>query len=260
MNLGRGMRAGVFYWKTAMLRFDVRSNLKGVIRQMQGFEREVKTATAKALTFTAEAVQAAEVEKMKQVFDRPTPYTLKSLRKSSASANSLEAAVYFKDPAQGGDHYLKVQIDGGDRPQRRSEKRLGPWMFGYRYMMPGLGASLDGYGNLRGSVYTQVFSQLGALNPGDNQTAGSKARHAKAGTARYFVAKPGGHLRAGVWQRVGQRHVKPILAFTSKAHYRPRFPFYVYGQQVAERVFPEKYDKAIEAEMRKAFARQAALI
>ncbi len=243
----------------SMFTLDVRSNLKGVLRKLQGFEKEVATATAKALTFTAEAVQAAEVQKMKEVFDRPTPFTLNSLRKSSASPNNLEAAVWFKDNLTSAQHYLQVQIDGGERPQRRSEKRLAPWMNGYRYMMPGAGAPLDGYGNMRGSLYTQIFSQLGALNKGDNQTAHSKAKHGRKNTAQYFVAPANGKLKAGIYQRVGARGVKPIMIFTSKAQYRPRFPFYTLAQQVAEQVFPEKFDKAIEREMNKAFNRHTPL-
>jgi hypothetical protein len=239
-----------------MLTFDVRSNLKGVVKQLQGFEKEVTMATAKALTFTAEVVQASEIDKMKEVFDRPTPFTTKGLFKKTANTRDLTASVYFKDFAGKGvpaGRYLLPQIEGGERKAKSTERRLLPFMSGYKFAMPGQGAALNAYGNMSGSTLVQIMAQIGVLNAGDNETLKSKARNKRQAKARYFIPPAGSPLKPGVYRR-DSSGIKPMLIFTSKAQYKPRFSFYSHGLAVAERVFPEKYDKAIEREMRKAFS------
>src|SRR3990167_4972739 len=77
---------------------DVRSNLKERIAQLTTLERQfLPIATAKALTFSAEAAKDGLYESMTRVFDRPTRFTLNSLRLKTANTRDQTAAVYLRD-------------------------------------------------------------------------------------------------------------------------------------------------------------------
>ena len=99
--------------------------------------------------------------------------------------------------------------------------------------MPASGAPLDRHGNIRGSEYVRILSELKAFPETGyiaNITARSAARKQKAGRMRnYFAVKPGkksgGATVPGVWRRIGQNRIRPILLFTKQPHYTPRLPF-----------------------------------
>ena len=239
-----------------MITLDVRSNLKGIIRQLNSFERQfVPIATAKALTFTAETVRDAQQWKMHRVFQNPVKWTWNSLYIMPATVRDPVAGVYFKDWASKGvpaGRYLYWQINGGTRQTKSTERKLYPFMAGHRFVMPGAAANLDASGNLSGGTYTKILSQVRALGNYQDQTPASRKRNKRKGGAEYFVPKPGSGLKPAVYKRVG-RKIVPMLVFTSKAHYRPRYPFYEFGVAVARAKFPVHFEKQLEREIRKAF-------
>jgi hypothetical protein len=239
-----------------VITLDVRSNLKGIIRQLNSFERQfVPIATAKALTFTAETVRDAEQWKMTRVFDRPTKYTIDSMWIKWATVKDPVAAVYFRDFAPKGTpagKYLYHNIHGGTREIKASERKLAPFMAGHRFLMPGAAIALDGHGNIPRGEMTRILSQVKALGNGQNQSIASKKRNRKKTGPQYFWPKPGSGLKPGIYKREG-RNIKPALVFVSRAHYRPRFPFYEFGIAVARAKFPDHFDRQLAREMQKAF-------
>lgn len=64
-------------------------------------QRQIPYATATALTRAAQGLMDRLRDEMRVVFDRPTPYTLNSLRMVPARKDRLEARVWFKDEADG---------------------------------------------------------------------------------------------------------------------------------------------------------------
>lgn len=78
-------------------------------------QRKVVRATAIALTKTAQQAQKGAISAMQQVFDRPTPYTLRGTRVKPAKYESLQASVEFKTDVSKG---------------TQAEKYLGPEVFG----------------------------------------------------------------------------------------------------------------------------------
>lgn len=239
-----------------MITLDVRSNLKGIIRQLNSFERQfVPIATAKALTFTAETVRDAQQWKMHRVFQAPVKWTWNSLYIKPATVRDPVSGVYFKDWASKGvpaGRYLYWQINGGTRQTKSTERKLYPFMAGHRFVMPGAAAQLDASGNLSGGTYTKILSQVRALGNYQDQTPASRKRNKRKGGAEYFIPKAGSGLKPAVYKRIGRRIV-PMLVFTTKAHYRPRYPFYEFGIAVARAKFPVHFEKQLEREMRKAF-------
>jgi hypothetical protein len=151
-----------------MMRLEMRDNIDKIVREMRGLSKsKVPIAAAKALTFTAERVQAAEKAELERVFDRPTRWTLNSVFKRSATTSRLFARVWIKDEASSGvpaSKYLPVHIDGGNRPHKRFEKALIHYglMPADMYAVPGRRARMDGNGNISRGQIVQILSALGA--------------------------------------------------------------------------------------------------
>ncbi|MBG1232984.1 hypothetical protein [Aestuariivirga litoralis] len=242
-----------------MLSLSVSSNIAEVKRGMLRAEREVlPLATAKALTFAAEAGQKAIKASMTEVFDRPTAYTLNATYIKAATVGNPEAHVYLRQFGGKGvsaDRYLLPEIDGGVRHQKSSERQLGPLMRGMRFAIPADLVPRDGYGNVPGRVFTQILSQLRVSSDAmQNQTAGSKRRGKAKGREEYFIPPPGSPLRAGVWKRMG-RNVMPVLIFADHANYKRRLNFYGVGMAAARDAFPVKLEEQLSRELARVLPR-----
>lgn len=215
-------------------------------------QRRLDAAVATALTRTAVATKDAMRQMMPRVFDRPTPYTLNSLRVETATAARPVARVWLKDDLAGSGtpatKYLLPQVQGGGRGTKRLEVALraaGALPDGW-FVTPGDGASLDAYGNVSRGQIVQVLSQLRIqLVAGSMRNMSLDARRAlraqrRAG-GRFFVVRPGGRLQPGIYQRefIG-RNVTPVFVFVRRAQYRKRFDFYGLARTVvADRLQPE---------------------
>jgi hypothetical protein len=244
------------------MKISIRHDLDELVRHRRDDARRIKLAAAKALTFTAERAKAELEREMARVFDRPTPYTMRSLRMRSATPARLEAWVWFKDEAFKGTpatRYLAPQVYGGPRPMKRMEQALrsaGALPAGY-FVVPGGGAKLDGFGNIARSQVVQVLSQLRAQRGGGYESrisADSKrrARAIKRAGGAFFVGRPGGgRLPLGVWQSKRFAHgsaVVPILIYVRQPQYRKLLDFFAIGQRVAAREFPRLFEAAVARE------------
>jgi hypothetical protein len=229
-------------------------NIAGVIARLNDIERRhVPFATALALTRTAQEVRKAEVEEMKRVFDRPTPFTLNSLYLKAATKADLTAKIWLKDISGRAEHYLIPEIFGGARRLKGFERLLmrkgllpPGWM-----AVPGAAAKLDAYGNISGGQMIQILSALKALGEqgyAANRTKAS-AKRRRGKQAELFVGRPGGgRLPNGVWQRFRFAHgsaIKPILIFIRGPRYQQRFDFFGVGKRVTAVIFPGIFDQAL---------------
>lgn len=226
-----------------MITIDIRSDIDRAIRSLNEVQkRHVPFATALALTRTAQKVKEAEIAEMRRVFDRPTPFTLRSLFLKRATKQQQVAIVGIKDyPRHTG--YFKPQVYGGTREPKAFEqllRRAGILRPG-RFAVPGAGARLDRYGNMRGGQITQILSALHASRDPAANRSNSPRSGRKARRAAYFV---GGQPR-GVWQRLGGRRVVPVLVFIASPRYGPRFRFYEVGKRVVAHEFSGQFARAL---------------
>lgn len=247
-----------------MFSINVTSNVQEVIRKLSDLQKEqVPFALAHALTMTAQRVKDAQVREMRDVFDRPTPYTLDSLFTRPATKTNLTAFVWLKSDTSKGtpaDKYLMPQIKGGERRLKRFEKalqRVGALPPDY-VAVPGEAAKLDSYGNMsRGQIvqilsYFQAFPEAGYRA---NITAARKVRLARGSRAKqgiaYFVGRPGGgKAPLGVWQRTqfaAGSAIKPVLIFVPAARYEKLFDFYYVAQQTIERDLLPQFAASLQA-------------
>jgi hypothetical protein len=197
---------------------------------------------------------AAEME---EVFDRPTSFTKKGVRVAwiTKDPDAWAYRVFLNEWAGKGTapvKYLYPEVEGGQRNETRFERAL---RFAGRLpagmgVVPGQGAPMDAYGNVRNGFHSTVLSMLRAsTDPFQNQTEKSKKRKARPYQAKLFVGRPGGgRLPLGIYQRLGMR---PLFIFVKgRPSYTKRLRFHELVQWVFETKLQSEFQKAFADAMR----------
>lgn len=228
-------------------------------QQLAGFsQRRLQAAVATALTRTAHEIRADVQREMEAVFDRPTQYTLRSVRVKPATAANPVAEVYISQAKAARDPspavVLKPQVEGGTRGTKGLElalQAIGALPAGWK-VVPGQGARLDPYGNVSRGLAQQVIAQLRQVYvPTGPINARRYAKAVRRTGGRYFVVRPGGKRQPGVYiADVVGRNAVPAFVFVSRANYRKRLDFYGVAQR--------RVAQSIGTQVRRAIADSAA--
>lgn len=208
--------------------------------QLQGFsDRRLRAAVATAITRTAVAVRSQWRQQLQADLDRPERLTLAAPISTLARADTMTATVSLRDQMRGGNgaispaEYIATQELGGDRRLRKFERALvaaGAMPAGSR-AVPGEGAALDGYGNVRRQQIVQVLNQLagGVVVDGYRRViSGSAAKRTKAAgrAGRAYFAVPvrrGSGLPAGIYARGTMgKPLRAVFFFVSGVRYPRR--------------------------------------
>lgn len=153
-----------------MLDIDIRTNLREMQRRMTLLEVEqIPYATALALSSLAGEVKDAEVASMATAFDRPTPFTQRSMGIVPARKDRLYAKIYIKDIAA---EYLEPFEFGGPHVLGQKQGLLKP-----------VGQGTNAYGNLSQGTVARLSGRANVFIGG--------------------VETKGGKTIRGVWERVG---------------------------------------------------------
>lgn len=248
-------------------------------------DRRFAAGLATSLTRTATAIKAAQQAEMRDVFDRPTQFTLGAVFAQPARADKLEARVGIAD-SSGGQRppisWLHWQITGGLRTPKAFERalmRAGAMPDDMR-AVPGRFARLDAYGNISAGQIRQILSQLrielssGATSAlprvlaSDNKATRQAKQRRIAGAYKraggQFVAFPRGRgkLKSGIYQvrstGFGRTDPKPVLIFVSKAQYEAeRYDFHYVSQLAYSRNIDVQIVAAMQDQLRRWAAKQA---
>lgn len=218
------------------VRADTSDLERKISKLVRDSERQIRFATAVALTRTARAVPPVASKEIKSAFDQPKPFTSepRAFFTQRATKARQYSVVGLKD-AQA--RYMRFGIGGGDRVPKGFERKLSGmgilppgWI-----ATPGAGAPLDGHGNIPLRALNKI---IGALQKGGTGRTG-----------RLFVVRPGDtnprtkHLHPGIYQ-ARERQLTPILLFSKSAGYQPRFDFLGIVQKVKAETFPEEFRRA----------------
>ncbi|WP_246789267.1 hypothetical protein [Acetobacter nitrogenifigens] len=226
-------------------------------------EKEVPNATAAALNRLAKGASLQVRDRMEEVFDRPTPFTLKGFYAKPARANDLEAWVATRDYAPKGSpaiRYLGPQIRGGRRDMKGIERALSP-LSGGQFILPGKDAPLDQYGNISRGVLVQIMSRLSVMRDSTaNISSKTAARLAKAGKnvkgqkSEYFIGRERGNGRpTGVYKLVGPGKVAQILKFVAKP---PTYKAVLPVEQIVQDTIARRAGRIAQEEIIKAFQKR----
>jgi hypothetical protein len=215
-------------------------------------ERNTRFAVVVSLTRTAWKARGALVSEMKQVFDRPTRFTLNSLSVHPATMEKPEARVWFKPmPRFEGHHYVEPHVFGANgRILRRFEKHLqrtGQMPSGW-YAVPGEAVKLDAHGNIPASQYVRILSVLNAFPEGGylmNRTAASIRRRMASGKAPIdLVVLRSGPRGPGIYVRDG-RDLKQLIGYVPRVAYRKRFDFFGVAAKAVATELPTQFRRAL---------------
>lgn len=243
-----------------MIEIGVKVRTEELTRDFSIFEKQqVPWALSLTIARLGNQSRDAVVESMDEVFDQPTPFTRKGVRVAwiSRDKDNLQFRVFLNEWASKGTapvKYLFPEVEGGPRNETRFERALrfaGRLPAGMS-VIPGQGAPMDGYGNVRNGFHSTVLSKLGAsTDPYQNQTGKSKKRKGRPYVGDLFVGRPGGgRLPLGIYQRLG---VRPLFIFVpTRPNYRKRLPFYELVQRVYDTRFDPEFQKAFQEAMRTA--------
>jgi hypothetical protein len=246
-----------------LVQISIKSNVREISKSLSLVEREqVPYATMWTIARLGNLAREAVVSDMDKVFDRPTPNTKKGVRVAWVTKNEADPVfkIFLNEWAKKGTPqatYLYPEVEGGERNETRFERALrfaGVLPAGMA-VVPGKGAPLDRYGNVKNGIATSVLSQVQAnahSGVNENETVRSRKRAGK-NRARYFVGRPGGgRLPLGIYQRLAHG-VKPIFIFVGRRPtYRPRLPFYALVQAVVDAQFEGIFRAALDQAMRTA--------
>jgi hypothetical protein len=229
------------------LTYKITSNVDVAVEQLQFYEKQIPFANALALTRTAQTVKKLQVREMERVYDRPTRFTLNSLRVIPAKKRQQVqfSKVDFKNENPKGiapTEFLKAQVFGGQRNDKRSERwlKFNNKIGASSSIVPARGLRLNKFGNVTKGRMTKILSNLNAHFDSRQNTTDNTKRV-------YFVATIKG--TKAIWQRHGRkgRKIKPVfLILDGKPIYRRRHDFHGLSERQAQRLYPRKFQQAWE--------------
>lgn len=209
----------------------VKTNLDEIQKRIQKVHKKTRFAESEALNQTAKLAAKEQREEAQKKFDRPTPYLLNGIFKSSTKLGfvgvfskytTLRAELIPGGPRgrfnEGGrriNNVLFYQTEGGIRtPQRRA------------LLVPTKKARLNRHGNMSKNYIK------GLLARGD---------HVSLGRAQ--------GLPPGIYKKNKNRSITLVVAYESQTRYRPTMGYYEIAAKTMRARFQKNFDKAFEAEM-----------
>jgi hypothetical protein len=243
--------------------FQVSSNAKDVIKRFGDIARRADEYALRGAVNVAGKHAKNEVYKlMPSVFDRPTPYTLRSLYFDPLTKTNSQAVVGFKSETSGGGppahKYLNPHVYGGGRGAKRFEKALQAYGIlpeGW-YAVPGAGAPIDAFGNVPGRFIVTLLSQLriqlfsgydSMLGGSTNDPAKRRKSLARQGF-RLFAIPPGvgGKLHPGIYAAdLFGPNISCVFKFVQRPTYNVVFKFYDFAQTKFNERFRTEYPKRL---------------
>jgi hypothetical protein len=246
-----------------MLQVNVEVDMSKIAGEVANAEKQVRFATALALTRTGYRVSERETKGVQQAFRHPKPATLRAFQVDKATRDNLTATVSIKKRDSGlpADEYLHADIVGGKRGMKRSEIMLQaagilpPGM----QTVPGKGAQLDAYGNMSRGQIVQIlsyFATFGVTTLNSSRMNMTAEKHAKMSRRRSYFVIPvydrKTKLYPGIWQQDGKRDIKPVLMFVKPGTYKAIFAFEDIGAKEVQAAFNGEFDTAMADALRTA--------
>lgn len=220
-------------------------------------KRQIPFATVLMLNELAKSTKKRTEIDIKRNLDRPTNYAQRMMGVKFANKANLTSQVNVRGSVSGGEtKVLGHLFAGGGRKGKGFEGTLVSKgiMPNGMYAMPGEGAPLDSFGNIRRSFIKQLIDYLTA-NKVVKKSAQFENRQRKqvkgATSSQYFVVnqKKQGGLPLGIWQHIGfgsGKALRPIIIFVRKEPVYDRyFNLANAAQQVIARDARFEFDKAM---------------
>lgn len=193
------------------MNIDISVDIRDATRRLRGVEDQIPFASARAATTLAKTVQATETKALPDIFDKPTPFTMKAFGVKAARKTDLTAEVFAKDRQAA---YLMPSEAGTPQYLGRGRKIRTPVDIG-----------LNQYGNIPRRKIASLANKDG-----------------------YFLGVI--HGINALWKRKGRGHVELMVAFTNPVPIKTRLHFHRRAELVVaanvRKVFGEALASAVE--------------
>jgi hypothetical protein len=234
--------------------------LDDMFEQLLQMPKIIEKAVVAALAETVKDIRNAEVNEMKRVFDAPTNWLTNGLIQALPTGrdkgqfggkrfgqNFGNVGVYFEDFPTGRSpsDVVRPHIYGGTRRKKANEKRLasiGAFTSNDQFAVMGAGYPRNKEGNIPGSVYARMLSDLGAI-----ETAMPTDKKGNPKAAKFFVMKDSSGQEY-IAERVGG-DIRTVLVFVDKVNYKVRYEFHKVAQTQFEVAMPRHLNTILKRYM-----------
>lgn len=230
------------------------SDLDRKFALMMEMPRTIEKVVVAAITETVNDIHRRQVDEMKVVFDRPTPWLQKGLIKALPYGKDRQlggrrlgqtienSGTYFEEFPVGRspNDVVRPHVFGGKRPYKANEKRLmgiGA-LKDDKIAVMSYSAPKNGYGNIPGSLYARMLADLGTI------PTAQAAKRRKGKSAKFFIVKREDGLEF-VAERVGDT-IRPMLMFFNwKKGYKETYKFRKVGKEQLAYSLPRHFDRIL---------------
>lgn len=232
-----------------MIRVEIHG-LDKVVARIAGMQKQLRYATAVALTRTAGKVKDALPAAMERALDKPTPFTKRGIFVARATTATLTATVGFMDRQA---RYMRYQIAGGTRTAGSRGIKL-----------PG-NIELNTFGNIpKGMVdKLKAAAKDGTVGRKLSKMLNIGDRRKGAAPIQLFYGKPVGRgwdkAPMGIWRRLpptsagGKGKLIPVIVFEdTPAHYKPRLDIERAAAQILAEEWGRQFARAFDEALRSA--------
>jgi len=210
------------------------------------------------LTKPAYAAKNQAVADMPRYLDRPTPFIKNSLFVFPAEKeeNPVKASVQFKwDFGRVPRHLMgtteapasmRSQVYGAPRPFKSSEKTLqrsGIMPANRQYLVPSKVVKKNQYGNVTGATMNKILYT--------GVKSGSASNNGMGGDQIKFFALTKNGQNVGIFERMANDSIRPMLFFVDRPKYKERYPFYAIINRVVDRDNLKNISDALEIQLAK---------
>ena len=239
-----------------MLRSSFSLDVRPVQEAVQSLRSRALSAGVRAANNTAVDVRDAIRQEVRAAFRNVVPFVVNAVRvthwaKREEPQAVVDVARTFGVRGEQVDDIFRTQVYGGTRKHKLAEIRIGWLSPGGRpiYMMPARFATYDSKGNPSRGELTQILSQLGVLNRGDNRAA-RKAKRVRKPQTEYFVIwsrgeafnSSGWDLKPGIYRRNSAGRALPVYMFMKgKPQYRKRLQWHETARKTVAASAPKHF-------------------
>ena len=223
------------------------------LRQLAETPEIIRKAVTGALSDTVDDLHTRQQLEMKQVFNNPTPYIMRGLKKrypgGKMGQGVMKAGTYFEffPVGKSPEDIVKPHVFGGKRQQKRSERRISGLGFnpgGYTIM--GSEYPKNNSGDIPGARYTQMLHQLGALSAFARQSMPKSKQKDRKGTSYYVIRR--GDVPIAIGERNGAS-TRIMLVFARNVNYQKRYDYFGVGERQVAYSLPLHFNRIVNRYM-----------
>jgi hypothetical protein len=216
-----------------MFEFNLRSDIKRFTRELDRFtQQQVPFATAQAINAVALKVQDAEREQLEKSFDKPTPFTVKSVAVQKANKSNRTAVVYIRPIAA---KYLAPYADGGTQVLPGTSRAV---------LNPKDSALLNTYGGIRRNTIARLRNRSDVFIGAVKTHNGEEIRGIwQRPTFKSANNRRGKRKRTRGANTTGR--LRLLIRFSDPEPVKKRLPFGATAAAIINRNLQPEFDKAL---------------